>query len=136
MDESREPFDEQAYTKACVRTATIRHLRKRSIRETVLVVIALGATIVPWYWEFDRSSTLVWYVGMAVALFYERTEQRLKTMQIRLARMHDLLHRIRGNDIADEELMELVSEDGPVKPDPKLWPTKSRSRTGANDRAT
>jgi hypothetical protein len=47
-------------------------------------------------------------------------------MQIRLARMHDLLHRIAGDSAEeqDELLMELVAEVGPVKPDPELWPSR------------
>jgi hypothetical protein len=133
-DEEIEPSDEQAYTWACTRAATKRHLRKRRIRDAALGVMALVAAGVPWLLKFEGSSILVWYVGMFVALAYEQTERRLKTMQIRLARMHDLLHRIAGNHTSDEELMELVSEDGPVEPDPELWPSASRRRARSPSR--
>ena len=73
---------------------------------------------------FAGSNILAWYVGIAVVLLYGKTEQRLRTMQIRLASMHDLLHRI-ADDPAEEQnelLMELVAEVGPIDPAPKLWP--------------
>jgi hypothetical protein len=129
--------DELAYTSACVSTALKRYGDFRRIRRTSLAIVAFTAAVVPWLsvvpslsdgvpWLskfFAGSNILVWYVGIFVMLLYGYTEQRLRTMQIRLARMHDLLHRIAG-DSAEEQnelLMELVAEVGPVEPDPKLW---------------
>ena len=101
-----------------------------------LAIVAFTAVVVPWLsdgvpWlsklvELAGSNILAWYVGILVVLFYGYTEQRLRTMQIRLARMHDLLHRIAGDSAEeqDELLMELVAEVGPVKPDPELWPSR------------
>jgi hypothetical protein len=129
-----EPFDERAYAEACLSTAWKQRTRKRRIRDGALVAVALAAAIMPWLLKFDGSSILVWYVGMGVALAYERTEQRLRTMQIRLARMHDLLHRIAGDQVFDEELMELVAEDGPVDPDPELWSRPSSRRRASRER--
>lgn len=123
--------DEHEYTKACVRTALKRYRRARSIKNGTLAVVAFTAALVsmfsdgvPWLSAFAGSNILAWYVGIAVVLLYGQTEQRLRTMQIRLGSMHDLLHRIAG-DSAEEQnelLMELVSEVAPVDPDPKLWP--------------
>ena len=49
-----------------------------------------------WLSKLAGSNILAWYVGMLVVLLYGYTEQRLRTIQIRLAEMHDLLHRIAG----------------------------------------
>jgi hypothetical protein len=70
--------------------------------------------------EFLRSNIVALYVGILVVLFYRYTERRLMTMQLRLATMHDLLHRIAGDSAEAELLLELVSEVGTVDPDPKL----------------
>jgi hypothetical protein len=137
QDDDEEPFDQRAYTAACVRTAFKRYRRTRAIKNAALTIVTLTAAVVPWLpdevpWlsklvELADSNILVWYVGILVVLLYGYTEQRLRTMQIRLATMHDLLHRIAGDDPEeqDELLMELVAEVGPVDPDPKLRPTAS-----------
>ena len=78
------------------------------------------SNVVPWLPKFTGPDILVWYVGIVVVLVYASLEQRLRTMQIRLARMHDLLHRIAGEE-EDEVLMELVAEVGPVDPDPEIY---------------
>ena len=114
------------------RHASALHLRKRyrrtrSIKNGALAVVAFTAAVVPrlsdgvpWLHGLSKlagSNILAWYVGMLVVLLYGQTEQRLRTIQIRLARMHDLLHRIAG-DSAEEQnelLMELVAEVGPVR---------------------
>ena len=128
--------NERAYTSACVSTALKRHMRTRRFKNVALAIVAFTAVVVPWLsdgvpWlsklvELAGSNILAWYVGILVVLFYGYTEQRLRTMQIRLARMHDLLHRIAGDSAEeqDELLMELVAEVGPVKPDPELWPSR------------
>ena len=103
------------------------------------MLLALAAGLVPWLsdmvpWlpKFTGSNILVWYVGILIVLLYGQTEQRLRTMQIRLARMHDLLHRAAGDSPEEENelLMELVAEVGPVDPDPKLWPPVEMHRGG------
>jgi hypothetical protein len=139
-DEDDEEFDQQAYTSACVRTAFKRYRRTRAIKNAALVIVTLTAAVVPWLFdgvpwlsklaELAGSNILAWYVGILVVLLYGYTEQRLRTMQIRLARMHDLLHRIAGDspEEQDELLGELVAEVGPVKPDPKLWPAANIGR--------
>jgi hypothetical protein len=114
-------FRKRTYNEACLSSAHKQHARKRRIRDGAFTAATLAAILVPWFLNLDYSGILIWFVGVGVALAYRRTEQRLKTMQIRLAQMHDLLHRINGYRDSDEELMELVSEDGPVDPDPKLW---------------
>ena len=120
MDEEGEEGD---YTSACVSTAMKRYRRRRGLKDAALSILPLIAAGVPWIFEFGGTSVLVWYVGILVLVVYGYTEQRLRTMQIRLATMHDLLHRIAGDspEDRDELLMELVAEVGPVKPDPKLW---------------
>jgi len=112
---------------ACLRfrTALKKYSRRRRIQEMGLVFAILPAlAVVPWYFSFTGPSVLVWCVAILVVLSYGQTEQRLRTMQIRLATMHDMLHRIAGDDPEEENelLMELVAEVGPVDPDPKLWP--------------
>jgi hypothetical protein len=126
--------EELAYTSACVRTALKRYGRTRRFKNAARVIVAFTAAVVPWLpdgvpWlsklvEFAGSNILAWYVGILVVLLYGYTEQRLRTMQIRLARMHDLLHRIAGDQAEEQNelLMELVAEVGPVDPDPKVWP--------------
>jgi hypothetical protein len=111
------------YTSACVSTAMKRYVRRRRMKSAALSIMAVIAAVAPWFFDFDRSSTLVWFVGILVILAYGHTEQRLRTMQIRLARTHDLLHRVAGDSPEDQDelLMELVAEVGPVKSDPKLW---------------
>jgi hypothetical protein len=108
-----------------------------------MLMVFIGA-LTPWFFEdssilghkFEGSNILVWYVGILVVLVYAWTEQRLRTMQIRLATMHDLLHRIAGDspDEQDELLMELVAEVGPVDPEPaatrrraSVSPTRQRA---------
>jgi hypothetical protein len=78
---------------------------------------------VPWLSKFAGSNIVAWYVGILVVLLYGYTAQRLRTMQMRLAQMHDLLHRIAGDSAEEtnELRMELVAEVGPVDPDPKVW---------------
>ncbi len=124
-----EPFDQRAHTEACVRTALKRYRRRRHVKEVALAVTIPATAVVPWYFSFTGPSVLIWCVGILVVLAYGNTEQRLRTMQIRLATMHDLLHRIAGDEPEEEDelLMELVAEVGPVEPDPKLWPASSRS---------
>jgi hypothetical protein len=104
-------------------------MRRRRMKNAALSIMAVIATVAPWLFDFDRSSTLIWFVGILVILAYGHTEQRLRTMQIRLARMHDLLHRVAGDSPEDQDelLMELVAEVGPVKPDPKLWRAENTS---------
>jgi hypothetical protein len=126
-----EPFDEElvdqrAYTEACVRTALKRYNRRRGIKNGARSLLIAAAAVVPWYFDFAGASVVVWFVGLLVLVAYGQTEQRLRTMQIRLATMHDLLHRIAGDspDEQDELLMELVAEVGPVQPDKKLWPKR------------
>jgi hypothetical protein len=104
--------DTRAYTEACVRTALKRYRRTRGIKNAALTVVAFTAAVVPWLsegvpWlsklvEFAASDIVAWYVGILVVLFYGYTEQRLRTMQIRLAQMHDLLHRIAGDSAEDQ----------------------------------
>jgi hypothetical protein len=132
-DEQRE---ELAYTSACVSTAFKRYRRTRRMKNAALAIVAGTAAVVPglsdwvpWlskFVELARSNIVAWYVGILVVLLYGYTEQRLRTMQILLATMHDLLHRIAGDSTEeqDELLHELVSEVGPVEPDPKLWPAR------------
>lgn len=110
-----EQRDELAYTKACVRTALKRYRRIRSLKSGTLAIVAFAAALVPmfsdgvpWLSAFAGSNILAWYVGIAVVLLYGKTEQRLRTMQIRLASMHDLLHRI-ADDPAEEQ-NELLME--------------------------
>ena len=125
--------NERAYTSACVSTAFKRYTRTRRFKNAALAIVAFTAAVVPWLsdgvpWlsKFTGSNITAWYVGILVVLLYGYTEQRLRTMQIRLAQMHDLLHRIAGDSAEeqDELLMELVAEVGPVKPDPELWPSR------------
>jgi hypothetical protein len=134
-DDQREELE---YTSACVRTALKRYNRTRSIKNATLAIVAFLAFVlpmpaisdwVPWlskFVELARSNIVAWYVGILVVLLYGYTEQRLRTMQVRLATMHDLLHRIAGDSAEErnELLMELVAEVGPVEPDPKLWPAR------------
>jgi hypothetical protein len=133
-DKDDEGFDQQAYTSACVSSALRRYRRWRTIKNVALFIVAFSAASMPWYpdqvpWlsRFAASNITAWYVGILVVLLYGYTEQRLRTMQIRLAMMHDLLHRIAGDDPKDQDelLMELVAEVGPVQPDPKLWPARN-----------
>jgi hypothetical protein len=115
--------EEGDYTSACVSTAMKRYMRRRRLKNAALSIMVCIAAVVPWLFEFGGTSILVWFVGIFVFVAYGQTEQPLRTMQIRLASMHDLLHRIAGDspEEQDELLMELVAEVGPVKPDPKLW---------------
>jgi hypothetical protein len=139
-----EDDDQQAYTSACVRTALKRYTRRRQIKGRALMLMVFIGALTPWFFEdssilghkFEGSNILVWYVGILVVLVYAWTEQRLRTMQIRLATMHDLLHRIAGDspDEQDELLMELVAEVGPVDPEPaatrrraSVSPTRQRA---------
>jgi hypothetical protein len=129
-----EQRDARAYTYACERTAFKRYMRTRRIKNATLTIGAVIAAVAPWLSfdgvpsvvKFASSNILAWYVGILVVLLYGHTEQRLRTMQIRLARMHDLLHRIAGDSAEDQDeyLMEMVAEVGPVDPDPKLWPAR------------
>ena len=89
--------EDRSYTAACVRTALKRYRRTRRNKNVALGVMALIAAAVPWLLKFEGSSILVWYVGILVVLVHGQTEQRLRAMQIRLASMHELLHRIAGD---------------------------------------
>jgi hypothetical protein len=114
--------EEGDYTSACVSTALKRYTRRRHMKNAALTIMAGIAALVPWLFDFERSSSLIWWVGILMVLDHGWTEQRLRTMQIRLATMHDLLRRIAGDSREDQDelLMELVAEVGPVKPDPKF----------------
>jgi hypothetical protein len=95
QDDDEEPFDQRAYTAACVSTAFKRYTRTRRIKMQALGVVAFIAAVVPWLsdlvpWlpKFAGSNIVGWYVGILVVLLYGHTEQRLRTMQIRLATMN------------------------------------------------
>jgi hypothetical protein len=129
--------NERAYTSACVSTcieggthaldaSKMWHWRSWLLQQSWCHGYLTVCHGYPSLWSLRAPTSWAWYVGILVVLLYGYTEQRLRTMQIRLARMHDLLHRIAGDSAEeqDELLMELVAEVGPVKPDPELWPSR------------
>src|SRR5271157_154660 len=89
--------EERAYIEACVSTARKQYTRRRHVTDAALMLMIAAGPVVPWYFSFVGTSTLVWCVGVLVVLAFAWTERRLRTMQIRLATMHDLLHRIAGD---------------------------------------
>ena len=88
--------------------ASRSYRRKRSIRGFIVGVVCFGAAFVPWQREFSSTDTLTWFLGIGIFWLFYQTEIRLKTMQIRLAQMHDALERIGGT--ADEKDEHQISE--------------------------
>jgi|SRR5215467_8776952 len=86
------------------------HLLGQSIRRWVLAIGSLIALAIPWKFDFGRSDLLIWYVGILVAIQFERTQSRLKAMQLRLAWIHDEINRLRGNEPEDNVLTELTAD--------------------------
>lgn len=74
-----------------VREALRSYSRKRSTRGFIFGVFCLGAASVPWVREFSSTDTLIWLLGVGIFWLFYQTELRLKTMQVRLAEMHDAL---------------------------------------------
>jgi hypothetical protein len=69
--------------------------------------IIFAGFAVPWYWDFNKTDTLI-CVAVAVAVWGTgEIELRLKTIQIRLAGMEDKLDRLAGNEPEDNLLLEL-----------------------------
>ena len=84
--------------------------RKRSRRGLFYGAFALVLAFVPWHYGWGLTDKLIWYVGLFVAYLYYQTEIRLKTMQIRLAQMHDALERIGGTADPDQKDDNYISE--------------------------
>jgi hypothetical protein len=82
--------------------------RKRSRRGFIVGVLSIGAAVVPWVREFSSTDTLIWFLGIGIFWLFYQSELRLKTMQVRLAQMHDALERIAGT--ANEKDEHLISE--------------------------
>jgi len=55
QDDDEEPFDQRAYTGACVSTAFKRYTRTRRIKMQALAVVAFIATVVPWLSDEART---------------------------------------------------------------------------------
>lgn len=94
-----------------VREALRSYSRKRSTRGFIFGVFCLGAASVPWVREFSSTDTLIWLLGVGIFWLFYQTELRLKTMQVRLAEMHDALERIAGTAHGkDEHLINELSD--------------------------
>ena len=63
--------------------------RFRRIRQLSFSIVALIATVFPWYFDFARTETFIWFLGLFVVSNFEAQFWRLKTMQVRLADMDE-----------------------------------------------
>lgn len=78
--------------------------RKRSRRGFFVGAIAVGVWFAPVFGAPPTIAAICALGGFILWMFWE-TEKRLKTMQIRLARMHDKLEQISGTNFEDEHLI-------------------------------
>jgi hypothetical protein len=90
-----------------LRAALKRSRRMQSVQEAIMGIVSIIGLCVPWYYEFGRTDTLIWYAGMIVVGGFYSTERRLKVMQRRLAQMHDALDRLESNEAEDHLIAEL-----------------------------
>ena len=89
--EERSAKEREEY-KAAMRS----YQRKRSLRGFLTGVMCIGIALAPSVFDLQPPSQLICYLGAATLWFYYQTEIRLKTMQIRLAQMHDILEKFAG----------------------------------------
>ncbi len=93
-----------------LRSALKQYQRRHSRREWGVIIGGVIGFAVPWVFGFSWTNTLVWLVGLGVSMSFERVERRLKTMQIRLAQMHDTVDRIEGKEAEDHLIAELTDD--------------------------
>jgi hypothetical protein len=75
-----------------------KYRRMRSLRRTVIAMIALGAIFAPWLLDLGRTGTLICWLGAFTVWMIGQLEMRLKTIQIRLAGMSDELNALSRRD--------------------------------------
>src|SRR5262245_37704862 len=95
-----------------LKEALKKHRRMRSWREGLglaAIPISFG---VSWFFNFDRTDTLIAVAIACVFSGFNQLDIRLKTAQVRLAGMDDKLHRLVGDERhhVDDELTSELSD--------------------------
>lgn len=75
-----------------------KYRRMRLLRRAGMAIAALGAISAPWLLDLGRTDTLICWLGALVLWIVGELELRLKTIQIRLARMSDQLNLVSRRD--------------------------------------
>lgn len=81
--------------------------RMRSWRRIAAGAVALGGINAPWLLDFNRTDSLILWVGVLVFWSIAELEVRLKTIQVRLAGMDDKLEVLTGKETNENLILEL-----------------------------
>jgi hypothetical protein len=85
-------------------TGALKKYRRMRGWRSFLVGLAIPLGVaVPWYYDFNRTDTLICLAGAFVFSSIGYLEMRLKTMQIRLAGMADQLDALSGKKSKDHD---------------------------------
>jgi hypothetical protein len=85
-----------------------KYNRMRSRRQVVSLSIIPMCFAISWFFNFDRTDTMICLAIGMVMVVTGQIEMRLKTMQVRLAGMNDQLNQLTGDhDTASDLILEL-----------------------------